>query len=70
MPAGGGGTYLGGYFVKKFQLKCSGVIKLCVYATLAAVVFTVSFFLSCPNLAFAGVNYPYNNGNVNSTNVR
>lgn len=59
VPAGGGGTYLGGYLVKKYHLKCSGIIKLCVYATVVAVFFTVSFFISCPNVAFAGVNRNY-----------
>lgn len=59
VPAGGGGTFLGGYFVKKFELTCSGIIKLCLSATIVATLFTTCFFLTCPNLAFAGVTAPY-----------
>lgn len=59
VPAGGGGTFLGGYLVKKFQLTCSGIIKMCMCATIIATLFTSSFFLTCPNLAFAGVTAPY-----------
>lgn len=61
VPAGGGGTYLGGYFVKRFKLKCSGIIKLCVYASIAALCFTGGFVISCPNLKYAGINQPYLN---------
>lgn len=59
VPAGGGGTFLGGYFVKKFHLTCAGIIKLCLCATIVATLFTICFFLTCPNLAFAGVTAPY-----------
>lgn len=59
VPAGGGGTFLGGYLVKKLKLTCSGIIKLCLIATIFATLFTICFFLSCPNLKFAGVTTPY-----------
>lgn len=59
VPAGGGGTFLGGYLVKKFNLTCSGIIKQCLIATIVATLFTVCFFFSCPNLTFAGVTSPY-----------
>ncbi|XP_053675712.1 solute carrier organic anion transporter family member 4A1 [Anopheles nili] len=59
VPAGGGGTFLGGYLVKKLHLSCSGIIKFCLFATIFAALFTVCFFLSCPNLTFAGVTAPY-----------
>ncbi|XP_055710573.1 solute carrier organic anion transporter family member 4A1 [Phlebotomus papatasi] len=59
VPAGGGGTFLGGYLVKKLNLSCAGIIKLCLVATFFATIFTVCFFLSCPNLTFAGVTTPY-----------
>jgi organic anion transporter 4A len=62
VPAGGGGTFLGGYLVKRLDLHCAGIIKFCVIATLVGVTFTTCFFLSCPNLAFAGVTQPYGNG--------
>jgi organic anion transporter 4A len=62
VPAGGGGTFLGGYLVKRLNLHCAGIIKFCVAATLIGVTFSMSFFLSCPNLEFAGVTEPYRNG--------
>lgn len=59
VPAGGGGTFLGGYLVKKFNLTCAGIIKMCLIATMFGTIFTVCFFISCPNLKFAGVTSPY-----------
>lgn len=70
VPAGGGGTFLGGYLVKKFNLTCAGIIKLCLIATIVATLFTVCFFLSCPNLAFAGVSTPYAPLSAVSTEAR
>ncbi|XP_021915688.1 solute carrier organic anion transporter family member 4A1 isoform X3 [Zootermopsis nevadensis] len=61
VPAGGGGTFLGGYLVKRLSLHCAGIIRFCVIATLIGVTFTACFFLSCPNLTFAGVTDPYGN---------
>lgn len=66
VPAGGGGTFLGGYLVKRLSLHCAGIIKFCVIATLIGVTFTTCFFLSCPNLAFAGVTQPYGNSSTGS----
>lgn len=65
VPAGGGGTFLGGYLVKRLNLSCAGIIKLCLLATTAATLFTICFFLSCPNLSFAGINSNYKNAIVN-----
>lgn len=56
---GGGGTFLGGYLVKKLKLSCSGIIRSCLFATIFAAMFTICFFLSCPNLSFAGVTTSY-----------
>ncbi|KAJ4435353.1 hypothetical protein ANN_17966 [Periplaneta americana] len=64
VPAGGGGTFLGGYLVKRLSLHCAGIIKFCVFATLIGVTFTTCFFLSCPNLAFAGLTAPYGNSST------
>lgn len=60
VSAGAGATYLGGYLVKKLQLSCSGIIRFCLISTVFATLFTMCFFLSCPNLTFAGVTAPYN----------
>ncbi|KAJ0182819.1 hypothetical protein K1T71_002188 [Dendrolimus kikuchii] len=59
VPAGGGGTFLGGWLVKRWRLACAGIIKLCVGATLIAAAFTLCFMLSCDDYPFAGVTVPY-----------
>ncbi|KAJ8670806.1 hypothetical protein QAD02_002065 [Eretmocerus hayati] len=59
VPAGGGGTFLGGYLVKRWDLACSGILKFCIAATTLCLVFTVCFTLSCPNQEFAGLTSPY-----------
>ncbi|XP_055850683.1 solute carrier organic anion transporter family member 4A1 [Episyrphus balteatus] len=69
VPAGGGGTFLGGYLIKKFDLACAGIIRMCLIATTISAFFTMSFLLSCKNLSFAGVTSAYNgietsNGNM------
>nr|XP_016929033.1 solute carrier organic anion transporter family member 4A1 [Drosophila suzukii] len=60
VPAGGGGTFLGGYLVKKWNLACRGIIKMCLMATVVAALFTICFLVSCPNPKFAGVTTGYN----------
>lgn len=70
VPAGGGGTFIGGYLVKKFNLTCAGIIKLCLFATIIATLFTVCFFFTCPNLTFAGVTAPYAQASTLSTEAR
>jgi organic anion transporter 4A len=61
VPAGGGGTFLGGYLIKRFNLPCSGILKFCLLATAACIAFTLCFSLNCPNLDFAGLTVPYQN---------
>ncbi|XP_061708271.1 solute carrier organic anion transporter family member 4A1 [Cydia pomonella] len=64
VPAGGGGTFLGGWLVKRWNLACAGIIKLCVAATLVAAAFTFSFVLTCDDYPFAGVTVGYNSPSV------
>ncbi|KAI4497175.1 hypothetical protein M0802_007659 [Mischocyttarus mexicanus] len=59
VPAGGGGTFLGGYLIKRLNLSCSGILKFCLFSTAVCTVFTLCFALSCPNLNFAGLTVPY-----------
>lgn len=59
VPAGGGGTFLGGYLVKKWNLSYVGIVKLCLAVTTVAVLLTGSLLLKCPNINFAGVTAPY-----------
>lgn len=64
VPGAGGGTFLGGYLVKKFNLRCAGIIKMCILCSLVPLVTIFAFFFSCPNVRFAGVNYKTNNVTV------
>ncbi|XP_046382787.1 solute carrier organic anion transporter family member 4A1 isoform X2 [Ischnura elegans] len=64
VPAGGGATFLGGYLVKHFNLKCSGIIKACILFTTFGLLFTCGFFLNCPNSPLAGVTAPYNSSTL------
>ncbi|XP_075032840.1 solute carrier organic anion transporter family member 4A1 [Mixophyes fleayi] len=59
VPAGGGGTFLGGFIVNKLKLHCSGVIKFCILCTLLSLMSIFVFLISCPNMPMAGVTAPY-----------
>uniref|UniRef100_T1JNZ4 Solute carrier organic anion transporter family member n=1 Tax=Strigamia maritima TaxID=126957 RepID=T1JNZ4_STRMM len=61
VPAGGGGTFLGGYLVKYFNLRCAGIIKMCVLFTCIAVALCLIFLINCAQMPFAGINTHYNN---------
>ncbi|XP_068118988.1 solute carrier organic anion transporter family member 4A1 [Hyperolius riggenbachi] len=61
VPAGGGGTFLGGFIVNKLKLHCSGVIRLCVLCTALSLTSIFIFLISCPNMHMAGVTTPYYN---------
>ncbi|XP_059480522.1 solute carrier organic anion transporter family member 4A1 [Neocloeon triangulifer] len=67
VPAGGGGTFLGGYLVKKLNLSCAGIIKLCMTTASIAACFTLTFFLHCPNVSMAGITVGYEN--ISSPNM-
>ncbi|XP_071114005.1 solute carrier organic anion transporter family member 4A1-like [Haliotis cracherodii] len=60
IPAGGGGTFLGGYIVKRFNMKVSGIIRFCLGATLIVLFVALVFLINCENVPFAGVNVEYN----------
>nr|XP_021409245.1 solute carrier organic anion transporter family member 4A1 [Lonchura striata domestica] len=59
VPAGGGGTFLGGFLVNKFKLRCSGIIKLCLFCTVSSLLAIFIFFIHCPNMPMAGVTQMY-----------
>ncbi|KAJ7332126.1 hypothetical protein JRQ81_014306 [Phrynocephalus forsythii] len=59
VPAGGGGTFLGGFIVNKFKLRCSGIIKFCLFCTLTSLLAIFIFFIDCPNMPMAGVTQMY-----------
>lgn len=64
VPAGGGGTFFGGYLVKKLKLNCRGIIKFCLVTCFCSGLFIACFLLSCPNISMAGVTQPYRSSNM------
>ncbi|CAL1299379.1 unnamed protein product [Larinioides sclopetarius] len=56
IPGAGGGTFLGGYLVKKLNLRCAGIIKMCIIFSFICVGLVFIFILHCPNAKFAGLN--------------
>ncbi|XP_060792871.1 solute carrier organic anion transporter family member 4A1-like [Neoarius graeffei] len=69
VPAGGGGTFLGGYIVKKLNLRCRGIIRFCMLCTLGTLVAVFIFLLHCPNVPMAGVTTPYQSSSQNISSV-
>ncbi|XP_036390179.1 solute carrier organic anion transporter family member 4A1 isoform X1 [Megalops cyprinoides] len=59
VPAGGGGTFLGGYIVKKLNLRCRGIIRFCMLCALVSLFAIFIFLIHCPNVPMAGVTAPY-----------
>uniref|UniRef100_A0A8B9JRC5 Solute carrier organic anion transporter family, member 4A1 n=1 Tax=Astyanax mexicanus TaxID=7994 RepID=A0A8B9JRC5_ASTMX len=59
VPAGGGGTFLGGYIVKKLNLRCRGIIRFCMLCAMVSLLAIFTFLLHCPNVPMAGVTAPY-----------
>uniref|UniRef100_A0A8C8RBG4 Solute carrier organic anion transporter family member n=1 Tax=Pelusios castaneus TaxID=367368 RepID=A0A8C8RBG4_9SAUR len=69
VPAGGGGTFLGGFIVNKFKLRCSGIIKLCLLCTTSSLLAIFIFFIHCPNMPMAGVTRPYDQSTLLQSNL-
>ncbi|XP_011720909.2 solute carrier organic anion transporter family member 4A1 isoform X3 [Macaca nemestrina] len=59
VPAGGGGTFLGGFFVNKLRLRGSAVIKFCLFCTVVSLLGILVFSLHCPGVPMAGVTASY-----------
>ncbi|XP_063064464.1 solute carrier organic anion transporter family member 4A1 [Engraulis encrasicolus] len=64
VPAGGGGTFLGGYIVKKLNLRCRDIIRFCMTCALVSLAAIFIFLISCPNMPMAGVTAPYRGGEL------
>ncbi|XP_029995169.1 solute carrier organic anion transporter family member 4A1 [Sphaeramia orbicularis] len=62
VPAGGGGTFLGGYIVKRLNLRCRGIIRFCMMCALVSLLAIFIFLIHCPNVPMAGVTAPYEAG--------
>lgn len=67
VPAGGGGTFLGGYIVKRLNLRCRGIIRFCTVCGLLGLFCTAIFLIHCPNVPLAGVTAPYHKYLLNTT---
>jgi organic anion transporter 4A len=59
VPGAGGGTLLGGYLIKRFDMKLPAIIRLCWISTLLAGLSTVVFVFNCDDVEIAGVTVPY-----------
>ncbi|XP_061179184.1 solute carrier organic anion transporter family member 4A1-like isoform X1 [Saccostrea echinata] len=59
IPAGGGGTFLGGYLVKRFNLGVRGIIRFCLAISIPCFLSVLVFLVNCENVLFAGVNIDY-----------
>ena len=59
VPAGGGGTFLGGYIVKRMNLRCRGIIRFCMVCAIVSLLAIFIFLIHCPNVPMAGVTAPY-----------
>ncbi|XP_024895639.1 solute carrier organic anion transporter family member 4A1, partial [Pteropus alecto] len=59
VPAGGGGTFLGGFFVNRLKLRGSGLVKFCLLCALTSLLATLVFLTHCPNVPMAGVTASY-----------
>ncbi|ESO83153.1 hypothetical protein LOTGIDRAFT_222876 [Lottia gigantea] len=64
LPAGGGGTLIGGFLVKKFNWKVRTIVKFCLCTTAFSMIPSFVFFTYCDNMAFSGVNIKYDAVNV------
>ncbi|XP_041654609.1 solute carrier organic anion transporter family member 4A1 isoform X2 [Cheilinus undulatus] len=64
VPAGGGGTFLGGYIVKKLNLRCRGIIRFCLMCATVSLLANFIFIIHCPNLPMAGVTTSYGSGHL------
>lgn len=59
VPAGGGGTFLGGFLLNRFKLRGPSMVRLCLLCTLSSLLATLVFLTHCPNAPVAGVTAAY-----------
>lgn len=62
IPAGSGGTFLGGYIVKKLNMRCRVIVRFCTMCSLVSLLSIFVFIIHCPNMLMAGVTAPYQFG--------
>ncbi|KAK3092404.1 hypothetical protein FSP39_002395 [Pinctada imbricata] len=59
IPGSGGGMLVGGYLVKRFNMDCRGIIRLCFVCMAICLLFAPAFLANCPSQPMAGVSTPY-----------
>ncbi|XP_054996085.1 solute carrier organic anion transporter family member 4A1 [Sorex araneus] len=59
VPAGGGGTFLGGFLASRSKLRGAGLARLCLLCTLTSLLAVLAFLLHCPDPPIAGVTVTY-----------
>lgn len=62
IPATGAGTFLGSFFVKRFQLQCRGMTRFCTACAFAGLLLNFMFLIECPTIRMAGVTAPHPSG--------
>nr|XP_002731063.1 PREDICTED: solute carrier organic anion transporter family member 4C1-like [Saccoglossus kowalevskii] len=64
MPGAAGGTLLGGWVIKKFNLKVIGTTRFCLAASFITMCLFPIFLLQCPEQQVAGVITSYNSSDT------
>ena len=63
VPAGGLGTFLGGYLVKRFRMSREQILRMYIYCQLITIPCSLGFLFYCQDALFAGVNVEYGGSN-------
>ena len=69
VPAGAGGTLLGGFFLKKFNLDRQGAVKMYLISQILIMPLYFGFLFNCPTQDIVGLNVPYPNQTVIYSNA-
>ncbi|XP_063713242.1 solute carrier organic anion transporter family member 4A1-like isoform X2 [Symsagittifera roscoffensis] len=59
VPSAGGGTFLGGWVVERFDMSATQIISFCKWVTFLSVPLLLVFLVPCGNQDYAGINYDY-----------
>ncbi|XP_060066849.1 solute carrier organic anion transporter family member 4A1-like [Ylistrum balloti] len=67
VPGGAGGTLLGGYIIKRFDMDVKRILQVTMAAVAGSFFFGLVLIISCPSIPLAGVNILYGSTDVKST---
>ncbi|XP_021347929.1 solute carrier organic anion transporter family member 4A1-like isoform X2 [Mizuhopecten yessoensis] len=67
VPGGAGGTLLGGYIIKRFDMNVKRILHVTIAAVTGSLMFGLVLILNCPSIPFAGVNIGYGSTDIKST---